>query len=254
VNPGGIMNRVGNILAVPFIISLTIVIACSDKGTEPESHASTFPHAAGTRWRYYTIIDLHYMVDTTHIDSDTMILDISVEGPDTILDLQDAYTTIAYGGQLGLDGVSATRNWYRYDGTLLNQYVSQRVMPYVDEPVYYDPPLVRLDFPLTPGKSWVYDRVWSNYYADSVICTKTVTGSDNIVALGNTYKCDIVKNRWVKQSNDSLTYEIDEYYSNEGLIYEKKPDRISYLHNEHGDIIDSALVSYHTELVVIDIR
>jgi hypothetical protein len=248
------MNRVGNVFALLISIWLTIYIGCSDKGTEPENHTTTYPNTTGTRWRYYTVIDRHYMVDTTLNDSDTMTLDISIEGPDTILSLPGTYTTIAYGGQLGLDGVGATRNWYKYDGTTLSQFVYQVVIPDVQDPVYYDPPRRILDLPLTPGKSWIYSRSWSDFYADSVIGIMTVTGSDIITALGRTFNCDIVNHKAYLQRNDSLVYEKDQYYSNEGLIYEKMPDEISYRHNEHGEIIDSALETSHTELMEMDIR
>jgi hypothetical protein len=217
-------------------------------------YTSTFPLTPGSSWKYYDYWILDYFSNLPNSTGDTDYIEIIAEGPDSLFISEGATAFREFSGLLHGEGFSLIRRWYGIEDNRLLEYGYRVITPgFPEENCYYNPPLLRMDLPLFPGRSWIYMRGWDSGNSDTMEVRKSVIGSEAITEAGKIFYCDIVLNERIASATDSVVYSYREWYSNDGLIKSESEKRILPILNEIGELIDSATVWNVKRLVEINI-
>jgi hypothetical protein len=232
------------------MIVLPVLTGCAKKETQPEYvGTSTFPLITDSRWEYDRIIEIATFNDSVAVDSEFYDIYRHVIGPDTIID--DNQMIAVDDSVFRADSVdqnpSVIRHLYCISEGKLQEFGQVGIDPSGEEyPIYFSPPRVILDLPITPYKSWIESA------DESSITRNEVVGIQYFSAPGIEIKCDVIKSQFMNQSGHvySETYY---WYSNSGLI-RRRSESVQIPEGKNGALIDSVRIVNILELIDMDVQ
>jgi hypothetical protein len=244
-----------------FILSATILVttnySCSDKGTNPFKHPSTYPLAVGNYWHYKTSlheISLHHVLpsDSSYDDCYRRVIAADTfDFWDSLIPAVIIQDSIGhpYRPSPNIYDLYALY-WQRFQNSKLEEFAMASVDSFYGQIDtawgVYDCPKIIADFPLTRGKTWNYDIGCSRHPSPA---SNSVTGSRTIRLGMGTFDCDIIRSIQPEFRGSDTTIE-ESYYSDPGLVYQFVDFGIQPMYDpDSGQIVDSARVYETYELM-----
>jgi hypothetical protein len=195
------------------------------------NNVNTFPLTPGTRWEYERNCYEIPFNDPSSADTIAFVIvrrvirhEPSIDTLDlTIID--DTTTMLRPGQQIYIE-----RYWYGIDYGKLKEYGRRAISDNGDtRPILYSAPIVALDFPLTTGKEWVFNRSDYGAVTRQVIDTRYYEFEEKAIfsALVKTVSPLDLRIIWI------------DWYSDQGMLYSHTDYGIRIRTDEIGNPIDS---------------
>ncbi len=233
------------------IVGALVLAACSDKATESQYiGTSTFPLTAGSRWVYEQNHHNFRFSDSSYTETEINSIIRHVAGPDTVI---DGIQMIAVDDStVRADSIDqnpyVARHLYSIVENQLREYGRITIFPWGDEvPVYFNPPHIILDLPITSGKNWTSHTE----SLGDVRCN--VAGIEYINVADTAIKCDVIRKRLIDGDTGHLYYDSFHWFSNDGLMRDEFDYGTDYIDDGSGNIIDSIRATEVLELLEFEI-
>ncbi|MEE9554507.1 MAG: hypothetical protein V3W18_09440 [candidate division Zixibacteria bacterium] len=235
-----------------YLIGILMLSGCSNKSTEPDYvGTSTFPLTTDSRWVYERNYSEVSIIDSALVNTESYSIIRHIIGPDTVIDgnqLIAVDDSVARSDSIDQDPY-VNRHLYCISEGQLKEYGQITIFQWGEVvPVYYNPPHVLLEFPLTNNRAWLsYEAALGNVY-------NTVVGIQYVDVGQQSIKCDVVRSQLIDPGTGHRYYDSHWWYSNDGLIRNEFDYGLREITDELGHVIDTVQVTDVMELTEFQIQ
>jgi hypothetical protein len=229
----GVVMKLQSISKIGPVLLALLVGACGqipvDNGGG--NNVNTFPLTPGTRWEY---VRNYYEIpfnDPSSADTVAFTVVRRVIGHEPAIDtldltiIDDTTTMLTPGRQIYI-----VRYWYGIDDRKLKEYGRRSISNDGNiQPLLYSTPMIVLDFPLTTGKDWIFNRTEFGNVKREVVDTRYYEFEERAIfsALVKTISPLDLRIIWMN------------WYSDQGMLYSHTDYGIRIRTDEIGNPIDS---------------